>query len=579
MLTSMAHGGPDAEGVFFDGPLALGHRRLSIIDLSVAGNQPMISKDSNLIISFNGEIYNFIELKRELEELGSLFITKTDTEVILYAYEKWGTKAFDRFEGIFAFSLFDKKANKIFLVRDHIGVKPLYYYIKDKQLIFSSEVRGFKAMNKDWPEFEDWKILFLAFGSIPHPYTTLKDVYQLSPGSYLELNINDFTNDVKFYYSKISGDYVTSDGIEDLKLMQFAIQDSVRRNLISDAPIGIFLSGGIDSSLLVLLADRLQSGVNTISVNFDEALYDEYLYQRLALEETLNVDHTSHRITEQMFWDNLDDIWSAMDQPSVDGVNSYFITKFARKDGLKVVLSGLGADEIFGGYPSFNRISWVKRLRKLPLKRFIGKIVGWKTHAYKRIMFLNIPGIIGDYLFLRGIHTPDFIANILHIPEERVWKVLQQVKLDFSPDVEEPDYVSKMESRIYMSNQLLKDIDYMGMWHGLEVRVPFLDIDLIRKVDSIRPADRYKQGWPKYLLTASNQHILPPKIIFRKKKGFTFPLETWMRHSRHRFRNLIQAENGTKKIIKSFERGNDHWSKYWSIIVMQQFSPKKDEPK
>lgn len=573
MLNAMAHGGPDAEGVYFDGPVVFGHRRLSIIDLSIAGNQPMISADSEVIISFNGEIYNFMNIRRSLEDLGVFFTTKSDTEVILQAYQAWGTKAFDLFEGIFAFAIYDKKKGKVFLVRDHIGIKPLYYYIKDGKLIFSSEVRGFKSMNPEWPEFEDWKILFLAFGSIPHPYTTLMDVHQLPAGSYLELTLNDFSNEVHTYYSESNTSVIPSNSSEDLKTMQFAIQDAIRRNMISDAPIGIFLSGGIDSSLLVLLADRIRSGVNTISINFDEGYYDEHQYQQLALEETLNVDHTSHRITEQMFWDNLDDFWKAMDQPSIDGVNSYFSAKSARKDGLKVALSGLGADEIFGGYPSFKRITWLKRIRNLPFKRLIGKIMGWKNHAYRRIMFLNLPGIIGDYLFLRGIHTPDFIASILHVPEERVWKALQKVKIDFSPKSEDMDYVSRLESKIYMTNQLLKDTDCMGMWHGLEIRVPFLDIDLIKKVESIPPAQRYKQGWPKYLLTASNQHILPPKIIFRKKKGFTFPLETWMRVSKNRFRNLIKMENGVIKIVKSFENGQGHWSKYWSLIVLHKFGP------
>ena len=572
MLDSMAHGGPDGHGIYSDGPLSIGNRRLSIIDLSKAGSQPMISSDSNLVITYNGEIYNFKILRDKLEAIGFLFISKSDTEVILFAYQAWGTKSFELFEGIFAFALYDRKLKECFLVRDHIGVKPLYYHLSVDKLIFSSEVRAFKSVNPDWPEEQDWKVLFLAFGSIPHPLTTLSDVYQLPPGSYLKLDLGDFSHRIVCYYSDTPKDYLNAHDTEVLKMMQFAIQAAITKNLMSDVPLGVFLSGGIDSSLLLTIADRLKSGISSVSVNFDEGSYDEYHYQKLALEGTTNVDHTSHRITEQMFWDSLGDIWNAMDQPSIDGVNSYFIAKCAKKDGLKVVLSGLGADEIFGGYPSFNRIKWVRILRRMPFKRVVGRVVGWKKHAYRRMMFLNLPGVTGDYLFLRGIHTPDDIASILSIPEETVWKVLSKVSLAMNSNIDDAKYVSDMEAKIYMSNQLLKDVDFMSMWHGLEVRVPFLDIDLISKVGAVRPSNRHKDGWPKYLLTASNEHILSPKIIFRKKLGFTFPMEKWMRTSKERFKSLVKLDKSALKLIHAFEKGRDHWSKYWSLAVLQNFS-------
>lgn len=571
MLEAVKHGGPDDEGIYQDSGVILGHRRLSIIDLSKAGHQPMLNESSDLIISFNGEIYNYLDLKKELETVGLSFRTKTDTEVILKAYEHWGTSSFDKLEGIFAFVLYDKKQQLFFLVRDHLGVKPLYYFLDENELLFSSEVRAFKALKKDWKENEDWKILFLAFGSIPHPYTTLSGVVQLAPGSYLKLDLKNFTNQVHFYYRFNNLDYATTSAQEVLTQMQISLQKSLRKNLISDAPLGIFLSGGIDSSLLTLLADQFAKNVKTISVNFDDASYDEHPFQKIVLEKTKNVEHTSHRVTEKMFWDQLDDIWKAMDQPSIDGVNNYFVTQCAKRDGIKAVLSGLGADEIFGGYVSFERIAWMRRFRKLPFKCTIALLVSKFKKSWGRVAYLNVVGAIGDYLFLRGIYTPVEISVLLKVPEKKVWEVLRKVPFDVPHKMNEVEYASLLEAKIYMTNQLLKDTDYMGMWHGVEVRVPFLDIELLRKVHAIPPSVRYNKDWPKFLLTASNSNILPHEIIFRKKKGFTFPFDLWMKRSSKRFQALMPVGHEVNGVIEEFQRGQAHWSKCWSLAVLQQF--------
>lgn len=572
MINVLQHGGPDDEGTFFDDRVAFGHRRLSIIELSKAGHQPMISSDSQLIITYNGEVYNYLSLRCELESKGKTFRTKTDTEVILQAYQFWGEKAFDKLEGIFAFALYDKAKEKILLVRDHIGVKPLYYSLTGGKLFFASEVRAFKTIDHQWKENTDWKVLFLAFGSIPQPYTTLDQVYQVLPGHYLELNLNTFVATFHEYYQRQRSTVHSQVSNErDLKNMKEAMTHSVQKNLISDAPLGIFLSGGIDSSLLTLIADQLHDGIKTISINFDEASFDEYPYQKLVLERTKNVDHTSHRVTEHMFWDSLPDIWKAMDQPTIDGVNTYFVSKCAQRDGLKAVLSGLGADEIFGGYVSFKRVRLLKVIRSFPFKRILADMLGLIDHAYRRLMFLDLPGVVGDYLFLRGIHTPDVIASILEVPEAQVWQILGRVKVVIPISTRNKEYASQMEAKIYMVNQLLKDTDCMSMWHGLEVRVPFLDIELLRTVESIPLAHRYN-GKHKHLLTASHSGLLPQAIVHREKKGFTFPMAQWMRNSPERFRELIYHSNSVDSIVKGFEKGNDHWSKYWSLAVLKQFS-------
>lgn len=571
MLHVLDHGGPDDEGKYIDGSVAFGHRRLSIIDLTSSGHQPMLTSDEQLIVSFNGEIYNFQELRVELEGAGRIFRSKTDTEVILHAYAQWGTNSFERFQGIFAFSIYDKRAGKLLLVRDQMGVKPLYYCVKKDELVFASEVRAFKAYQKDWPENQNWKILFLAFGSLPHPVTTLKDVYQIPPGAYLEMNVDTFATEIVQYYSIARSRTLISDEGDALRQTREAVHEAVRKNLIADVPVGIFLSGGIDSSLLTLLADKMKDGVSTISVNFEDASFDEGAFQSIVLKKTSRVKHASCVVSEKMFWEKLDDIWHAMDQPSIDGVNSYFVALCARQHGLKVVLSGLGADEFFGGYKSTTRVKWLRRLRAVPGKKMIANIAGHYNSALKRILFLNIPGAVGDYLFLRGIYTPDTIASLLNLPESVVWNALMSVKITLPEDLHDQEYVSFLESKFYMTNQLLKDTDYMSMWHGLEVRVPFLDIELIKKLSTIAPALRYREDWPKFLLTASHMDILPREIVFRKKYGFTFPFLSWLKSSPDRFAALLPKTLVVEKLAKKFKVGRIHWSKYWSVAVLQQF--------
>ncbi|MBS1488660.1 MAG: asparagine synthase (glutamine-hydrolyzing) [Bacteroidetes bacterium] len=570
MLKSLAHGGPDDEGIFEDEHVALGHRRLSIIDLSQAGHQPMLSEDGNLVITFNGEIYNFQALRKELETFGQVFKTHSDTEVILQAYRLWGTEAFHRFEGIFAFALYDKQQNKLLLVRDQVGVKPLYYSFRNDQLIFSSEVRAFKAIDPNWPESHTWRTLFLAFGSLPHPTTTLRGVYGLEPGTWMAIDLHNFSKSINRYHFPVSVDNSVNYG-SALELTRAGVMEAVKKNLIADAPLGVFLSGGIDSSLLTLLADKLQDGVKSISINFDDAQFDERPFQKRVLECTQNTDHIAHRVTARMFWDSLDDIWCAMDQPTNDGVNTYFVSRCAHRDGLKTVLSGLGADEVFGGYASFGRIRMVKYLRSmLPFRTTTAHLLSRYNESLRRLVFLDIRGPVGDYLFLRGIHTPDAIASLLQCDEQEVWDILQDVTIDLPDNIRNDEYVSHLEFKVYMTNQLLKDTDMMSMWHGLEVRVPFLDTELLKKIYSVPAAVRYPQHSTKKLLTDALSGVLPEDIVNRRKKGFTFPLSVWMKEDIEKLKDLCRPDH-RDSYTQDFLQHRIHWSKYWSLAVLNQF--------
>lgn len=570
MTDAMAHGGPDDRGNFHHGGVTLGHRRLSIIDLSAAGHQPMVHSSNSLVISYNGEIYNYKELRRVLQAEGINFRTATDTEIILEMYRTWGSSSFSRLRGIFAFAIHDIVNNRLVLVRDWPGVKPLYYYKDDRRLLFASEVKAFKAYDPTWEEDASWKHLFLAFGYLPHPVTTLKGVHALSPGCMLEVDLGNLSfKQIK--YSKNTHVSSLPDEHSALELTRNSVTNALRRNIISDAPLGVFLSGGIDSSLLTLLASKeIGENLQTVSINFEEATFDERKYQELVLAKSGNKKHLQVKVTEKMFWDSWDEIWSSMDQPTIDGVNSWFVSMAARQAGLKAVLSGLGADELFDGYASSARTNWLKYLRHLPARDMIGNVAGRVNNSYKRLAFLRIDSAVGDYLFLRGIHTPASISRMLQCTEESVWQTLNAVQVPQQSEGPALSYAGFLEFNFYMRNQLLKDTDFMSMHHALEVRVPFLDQDLVDSAVAARHLVQNDRAQPKYLLTRAFEDILPPEIIFRKKHGFTFPFHVWLRNRLNSGTDFLNHSMNTKS-VQEFLGGKSHWSRIWSNVVLDRF--------
>lgn len=570
----MKHGGPDDEGIFEANGLCFGHKRLSILDLSDAGHQPMSSASGDIWITYNGEIYNFNSIKRELIECGVTFKSNTDTEVIIYAYKQWGVSAFAKFEGIFAFALYDKPKNKLLLVRDSFGVKPLYYIIKDKTILFASEIRAFKAYDPQWPENPDWKILFLAFGSIPHPFSTLLNVFSLSPGNVLSIDLRTTEYHVSpFSFENVYHGYLKNKDSALLKI-QSAVVNSLEKNLVADLEIALFLSGGVDSSILAIIGDIKKKNLSSISINFDEKEFDEGEFQQEILENTAGIN-TTFKVSKEMFWNQLDDFFNSMDQPSVDGLNTYFIAKCARETGFKVALSGLGADEVFGGYNSISRIKWLKSLRKLPAKRFISKLVGVFNRSFERLCFLEMKGPIWDYLFLRGIYTVDQISIITGENTEVVKKVIEKVSISTTLDSNDPRYALFLESNIYLRNQLLRDADNFGMWHSLEIRVPFLDIRLVDAVESIHHSIRFSNNNKKHLLKDSFKDVLPPKIANRSKQGFTFPFNHWLK-DKPLLAKLIPQEGESINVLKDFMQGKNHWSKAWALATMEQFESRRN---
>lgn len=570
MCDKLKHGGPDDEGVFCDEEqkLVFGHRRLSIIDLSKNGHQPMADLHQSVWITFNGEIYNFQELRCDLLKAGAKFHSATDTEVIINAYLLWGEAAFSKLKGMFAFALFDKSKALTYLVRDTSGIKPLYYRAASGELIFASEVKAIRATDNNIEPDPKWPARFLAYGHIPEPYTTLKDVFSLPKGHFLLLNHQTGLFKISSYNANtISGSIITSIS-EAYEKLNNSLHSAVKRQLIADAAIGVFLSGGIDSSLITLLAnEQTEQQLKTISIYFNEKTYDERAYQNEVLSK-VSGEKFAHLVQQEDFEKQFPSIINDMDMPTTDGINTWFISKYAHEDGLKAVLSGVGADELFGGYPSFNRIKYLKQLRRIPA--FIARSANYfKTDRYRKLSFLAHDHYLADYLLLRGLYAPVDIAKIIGAGLSEVEDILFEDAFQYGPLTYDEQHAAWFESNLYMQNQLLRDTDVMSMSHGLEVRVPFLDEDFRELAAVISPEIRFSKTQPKKMLIDSFKNILPESVWNRPKMGFTFPLQQWMSHHSEISSQQLYKGKIAKESVLKFKTGQIHWSKIFALYQIQ----------
>jgi asparagine synthase (glutamine-hydrolysing) len=569
MCQALAHGGPDDEGIY-QAPLhglVFGHRRLSIIDLTANGHQPMADIQQKVWITFNGEIYNYPELKEELLNAGAAFHSDSDTEVIIQAYITWGTGAFARLRGMFAFALHDTEQALTYLVRDTSGIKPLYYYTDHTGISFASEVKALKMAGIATQPDENWPIRFLAFGHIPEPYTTLKNVLSLPKGHFLKWEHQNGSYAILPYYLTDDGAIEIHTAGEAHKGINTQLDKTIKRQLLADAPIGVFLSGGIDSSLITLLANQYKKpNLKTVSIFFDEQAYNERAYQDIIVKQT-GAQNYQHLVKQQDFEAALPHIITGMDMPTTDGINSWFISKYARHEGLKAVLSGLGADELFGGYPSFKRIKYLKYIKLLP-SFILNAVARLSVGPLKRIALLTHDHPLAEYLFLRGLFVPADIAKILNVSEQHVLDVLfaMPLKLGHLTDIQKAAW---FETNLYMQNQLLRDTDVMSMAHGLEVRVPFLDEDFVQMVNRIDPSVRFNNDKPKQILIDSYPGLLPKQIWDRPKMGFSFPLQKWM-HAHKQIAHIdFYKGKQARKVIRRFQNNEVHWSKAFALYQLQ----------
>jgi asparagine synthase (glutamine-hydrolysing) len=672
----LAHRGPDDSGIYFSNchpepvegsinqskklfSVALSHRRLSIIDLSPSGHQPMTTEDGRYTIVFNGEIFNYVELRTSNLELGNL-MTHSDTEVILKLYTLEGAECLKRLRGMFAFAIWDDKEKKLFAARDRFGIKPFYYLYNNNEFIFASELKAIKHYKNGLTLSMEGMDAFLKTGSVPAPLTIYEETKALLPGNWIEIQSKSTSKiEIKQYWTffdLINPGHTSTHSInsgqaelsmtdttdlslrgttqqlarqkrrsnlhydeEAKKKIRNSLLDAVKAHIVSDVEVGAFLSGGIDSTAIVSLMRQVgQQKIKTISVTFPGNKLDESKYSNLAAKK-YETDHFEYRLQEKELLDDFEKIIESMDQPTLDGINTYFVSKAAKSFGLKVVLSGLGGDELFGGYPSFINIAKYQKIKSLPLARSLMKAAGFilngKVPAKAIEYFKNPDAPNAEYRLLRGLFTEAELRSLGWDSASQKSKgksqtaVMDYNGLSFRTErppaglsadkageagSEDPEssiqyqassnqrfsalqYVSFLESCFYMRNQLLRDSDVFSMIHSLELRVPFVDHELYSAVLPYLD-NSFDKSFPKKLLVEAVGD-LPDEIVHRPKQGFTFPFADWMKHGKIKeaINDSLMGSSSLfdkkelNKFINNFESGKLHWSRIWALYIASRF--------
>jgi len=581
---AMEKRGPDGFGEWFsdDGRVGLGHRRLSIIDLDDRASQPMVSVDGKHVISFNGEIYNYRELRFELEIKGRHFRTESDTEVLLQMYAEHGTQMLTKLRGMFAFALWDGQNKKTLLARDPYGIKPLYYADDGWTLRFASQVKALLKSEKVSRIKEPaGAVGFFLMGNVPEPFTLYQEIRQVPAGSFVWVDsTGPYTAEC---YESISEIYSSS---ENKSLSQSeeqnqaeeicnALAESVQYHFVSDVPVGIFLSAGIDSSAIASLSTQFRAEQTTaVTLSCDEFTGTSADEAPLAKEnaQRLGLKYQKYCLTRSEFEQGLPQFFDAMDQPTLDGLNTYFVSKAAKSFGLKAALSGIGGDELFGGYPSFARIPQLVRNLGV-LSRVPGAGNLWKIfyHLFLRrspSMHPKVSGLVcyggsqeGAYFLTRGLFMPWELPTVIdkdfaHHGLERLG-LMRNMKASIRNAPKNLGVrASILESSWYLRNQLLRDTDWAAMAHSLEIRTPFVDIVLLKKITRYLLNNR---TWKKELLVKAMDKQLPVSIAQRKKTGFTLPMQAW-----------VEKTESSKKASRS--EPQCPWSRRWACEVYERFA-------
>jgi asparagine synthase (glutamine-hydrolysing) len=549
MRESMFNRGPDGEGLWIsiDKKIGLAHRRLSIIDLSETGSQPMHSRDGNLHIVFNGEIYNYLDLRNYLQNKGFNFKSTSDTEVLLSLYQDKGVEMLSCLRGMYAFAIWDEINKRLFLARDPFGIKPLYFSNNGNVLKFSSQVKTLlKCKDIDTSIDPAGHVGFFLWGSVPEPFTMYNGIQALKAGSYLL--VDRAGNKIEKSFCNIPQELSQDNSIEQnngkidiKKRLHEALSDSIKYHMVSDVPVGLFLSSGLDSATITALAAEISlNKLNTITLGFSEykgTMNDETIFAE-KLSDYYGTQHETKWVTKDDFKSEFENFFKAMDQPTIDGVNTYFVSKVAADAGMKVALSGLGGDELFGGYPSFKNVPSIAKLF-LPLHKFhgIGKTIRIISEPLlKHFVSPKYAGLLeyggtwgGAYLLRRGLFMPWELPDLLD-PEivKSGWSRLQPLiclEDTVKNIIADRIKVSALEMCWYMRNQLLRDADWAGMAHSLEIRVPLVDLELLRHSAFLlnKGFSLNKQDMVKAIVKP-----LPQEIVSRPKTGFSVPIREWM---------------------------------------------------
>jgi asparagine synthase (glutamine-hydrolysing) len=579
----MMRRGPDGcgEWVSADERVGFGHRRLAIIDLSETGAQPMANADASLVVTFNGEIYNYRELRCELEAKGYAFRSQSDTEVLLHLYADRGEQMVHALRGMFAFAIWDRQRREVFLARDPYGIKPLYYSDDGWTFRFASQVKALLAGGAVSRDPEPAGLVgFYLWGSVPEPFTTYQSIRALPAGCTMRVD-SIGARDPQRYHS-IAAAYCEAEEQalcapaqspkDASSAVRAALLDSVQRHLVADVPVGAFLSAGVDSGALVgLMRDAGQCDIQTVTLAFDEyrGHHDDEAPLAEAVARHYGTTHTTRVVTQREFEADLPRVLEAMDQPTIDGLNTWFVSKAARELGIKVAISGLGGDELFGGYPSFRDVpKWASLMRLPSLIPGLGTLArhatkpllrGLRLHP-KAAAVLQLGGTYeGAYLARRGVFMPWELGDVLDRDTARIGlrrlDVMRRTREAVTPTPLAPGAkVATLEASLYMRNQLLRDTDWASMDHSLEVRTPLVDHALLAHVASLKSASSQSVG--KDALAAAPTVALPRRVTEKAKTGFTTPIEAWMR-------------DGTLGLAPTAQGKRVPWARRWSQIVFQ----------
>lgn len=561
MNDCMIKRGPDGKGLWVggEGSVGLAHRRLSIIDLSESGTQPMHLPDSNLSISFNGEIYNYKSLRESLENKGRSFKSDSDTEVLLHLYDEMGKQMLHKLRGMFAFAIWDGQREALFVARDQYGIKPLYYSDNGQSFKAASQVKALlQADEIDTSPEPAGHVGFFLWGSVPEPYTLFKGIKSLPAGNYLWVKKGKEIQKTEYASLRnvLSNSTCEVNGSQKSDIRN-ALLDSVKHHMIADVDVGVFLSAGLDSTTLTGLASEFKDGIRSITLGFEQYKGTQNDETKLAktVSEHYQTTHYTKWVNEQDFVSEKENLFQAMDQPTIDGVNTYFVSKITADAGLKVALSGIGGDELFGGYSSFQEIpklvKWVNNLSTPnnlgALFRKISSPIISKFTSPKYAGLLEWgDSIEGAFLLRRGLFMPWELPKVLdrNLVEKGLeeLKTLERLKLFTEKISSTHAKITSLESSMYMRNQLLRDADWAGMAHSLEIRVPLVDWQLLENLSSYIGFE----GFDKQNMAKTPKKSLPDSVMNRPKTGFSIPVRDW----------LMDSENGNDR------RGLRGWAEF-----------------
>jgi asparagine synthase (glutamine-hydrolysing) len=596
MVLAMSHRGPDSQGVQCLGPCILVNARLAIIDLNERGRQPMSSGDGNLWITYNGESYNAPELRAELERLGYQFRSTTDTEVVLHLYQEYGESFVEKLRGMFAFAIWDIRARKLFLARDRLGIKPLYVYNSANQLVFGSEIKALLASGLVPKQLDPAGLrAFLQLGHIPQPWSAIRGVTPLAPGHVGIWRDGEWHTEA--YWTLDPHSSATPPPKQLVTNLAEILLDATRNHLVSDVPVLLFLSGGTDSACLAAAARKAGAqNLSTMTIGFGEAEFDETELSRRTAR-ALNIPHQVVTLDGSRVAADLDHAIWALDQPSVDGLNSYWISKLAAEAGFKVALSGQGGDELFGGYKSlawFERFTSVARwARPLPAALF-GRILDQQALPFRWRKLSYLIGaddpFVASQMAVKVLFLDRDVASLLSpaLSKNGHRAEAQHHLAYWSKFVEREDLLERlafMDIHTHLEPRLLRDLDATSMAHSIEVRPVFLDHRLVEFLLTVPSETRIHQ---KRLLLDAAKIFLPQDLLqdleLRRKRTFTFPFKRWITRdlrpamqetfSQQRLRGPRVLEfAAVRDLWRRYERSEASvgWSRIWSLFVLERW--------